>query len=194
MGSVGLQSLITFNQFWLQSHHGVCLSVRHSVWVIVPSLCLCKCLVCLYIHWKQLVGTKVLKQGDTVSYDTEYDERKGKYKAVNCGVTPSTTDDDRNGNNDPHLEVAARRLWDLCEKYWASSYQGKSIVISEMWSSMEDYCKASRCPDIYEVVRDCIWELVRGFDDTEDDEVLTMEEWSVFVRDTVHKHRTEAES
>ena len=59
---------------------------------------------------------------------------------------------------------------------------------------MEDYCKASRCPDIYEVVRDCIWDLVRGFNDTEDDEVMTLEEWSVFVRDTVHKHRTEAES
>ena len=43
----------------------------------------------VYIHWKQLVGTKVLKQEDTVSNDTEHDERKGKCKAVNCIVTPS---------------------------------------------------------------------------------------------------------
>ena len=43
----------------------------------------------VYIHLKQLVCTKVLKQEDTVSCDTEYDERKGKYKAVNCIVSPS---------------------------------------------------------------------------------------------------------
>ena len=96
-----------------------------------------------YTHWKQLVGTKALKQEDTVSHDTENDARRGKYKAVNCCVTPSTANDDRNGNYDPHLEVAARRLWDLCEKFLASSHQGKSVVISEMWSPMEDYCKAS---------------------------------------------------
>ena len=43
----------------------------------------------VYIHWKQLVGTKVLRQGDTVSYDTEYDNSKGMYKAIKCVVTSS---------------------------------------------------------------------------------------------------------
>ena len=43
----------------------------------------------VYTHWKQLIGTKVLKRGDLVSYDTEYDKRKGKYKAANCMVIPS---------------------------------------------------------------------------------------------------------
>ena len=140
------------------------------------------------IHWKQVVGTKVLRQGGTVSDDTENDERKGKYKAVNCIVTRSggggkhvsgdddmsvrgkqladteglrlrntvshdTADDDRNGNYDPHLEVAARRLWDPCGKYWTSSYQGKSSVVTEMWSPVEDFCNASQCQDIFEVVR-----------------------------------------
>ena len=38
-----------------------------------------------------------------------------------------------------------------------------------------------------EWVRRCIWEL--GFNDEEDGEVLTMEEWSELVRDTVRKHR-----
>ena len=32
----------------------------------------------VYIHWKQLVGTKGLRQGDTVSYNTEYDNSKGE--------------------------------------------------------------------------------------------------------------------
>ena len=30
-----------------------------------------------------------LQQGDTVSYDTEYDDRKGKYSAIRCTVTSS---------------------------------------------------------------------------------------------------------
>ena len=126
------------------------------------------------VRGKQLADTEGLRLRSTVSYDT--------------------ADEDRNGNYDPHLEVAARRLWDLCEKYWASSYQGKSSVITEMWSPMEDFCNASQCPYIYDVVRGCIWELVQGFDDTEDDRALTMEEWWVLVRDTVRKYRTEAES
>ena len=54
----------------------------------------------VYIHWKQLIGTKVLKQGDTVSFDTEYDERKGKYNAVNCNVTPSVSGGKHVGGND----------------------------------------------------------------------------------------------
>ena len=36
----------------------------------------------MFIHC-QLVGT------EEVSYDTEYDNRKGKYKAINCTVTPT---------------------------------------------------------------------------------------------------------
>ena len=38
----------------------------------------------VYIHWKQLVGTKVLRQG--VSCNTEYDKSKGRYMAINCTV------------------------------------------------------------------------------------------------------------
>ena len=40
----------------------------------------------MYIHWKQLVGTKVLRQG---SYDTEHDKSKGRQKAIKCAVTSS---------------------------------------------------------------------------------------------------------
>ena len=43
----------------------------------------------VYIHWKQLVGTKVLRLGDTVSYNTEYDKSKEMYKAIKCAVTSS---------------------------------------------------------------------------------------------------------
>ena len=41
----------------------------------------------VFIHCKQLVDTEVLEQGDTVSFDKEYDDRKGKYKASNCTMT-----------------------------------------------------------------------------------------------------------
>ena len=82
---------------------------------------------------KQLADTEGLQLRNTVSYDT--------------------ADEDRIGNYDPHLEVTARRLWDPCEKYWASSYQGKSSVNTEMWSPREDFRNAPQCPGIYEVVR-----------------------------------------
>ena len=41
------------------------------------------------INWKQLVGSKVLSQGDTVSCNTAYDNSKGTYKIINCTVTSS---------------------------------------------------------------------------------------------------------
>ena len=60
---------------------------------------------------------------------------------------------------------------------------------------MEDLCNAPQCPDICEVLRKSIHELVQKvFNHREEDEVLTMEEWSVLVRDTVRKHRLDAES
>ena len=43
----------------------------------------------MFIHGTQLVGTDGLQRGSTVSYDTVYDDRKGKYKAVNCTTIPS---------------------------------------------------------------------------------------------------------
>ena len=94
----------------------------------------------------------------------------------------------------PQLEVAARRLLDLCEKYFASSHHGKSSVITEMWSPTEDFCNAPQCTVLCEVVRRSIHELVQVFNASEEDEVLIMEEWSVLVRDTVRKHGMDAES
>ena len=55
---------------------------------------------CTHTHWKQLIGTKVLKHGDTVSHVTEYDEHKEKYKAVNCIVIPSVGGDKHDGGKD----------------------------------------------------------------------------------------------
>ena len=43
----------------------------------------------VFIHCKQLVDAEVLEQGDTVSFDREHDDRKGKHKASNCTVTSS---------------------------------------------------------------------------------------------------------
>ena len=45
------------------------------------------------------------------------------------------------------------RLWDLCEKYWASSDRGKNRVFDEMWPTMEDLCNAPQCPDSYEMAK-----------------------------------------
>ena len=41
----------------------------------------------VFVHWKQQFETEELQQGDRVSYDTEYDDRKGIYRALNCTVT-----------------------------------------------------------------------------------------------------------
>ena len=41
------------------------------------------------IHCKQLSETEELQEGDTVSYDTEHDDRKGKDRSFNCTVTSS---------------------------------------------------------------------------------------------------------
>ena len=43
----------------------------------------------MYNHWKQLVGTKVSRQGDTVLCNTEYDNSKGRKKAIKSAVTSS---------------------------------------------------------------------------------------------------------
>ena len=180
------------------------------------------------IHWKQLVGTKVLKQEDTVSYDTE---RKGKYKAVNCIVTPSVGDGKHDfvgmttyssGANswstprgcDWETQYRMTRQMTVMEitthngplrqtvvggwrwphvvsgVYGAYSRRGKSGVINEMWSPIEDLCNAPQCLDVHVVVRKCVFELAQAFNDTEEDEALTSEEWLELVRDTVHwNHR-----
>lgn len=41
----------------------------------------------VFIHVKDLVNAEGLEQGDQVTFDTEYDDRKGKYKASNCSST-----------------------------------------------------------------------------------------------------------
>eukprot|EP00448_Togula_jolla_P038297 CAMPEP_0170622588 /NCGR_PEP_ID=MMETSP0224-20130122/29215_1 /TAXON_ID=285029 /ORGANISM="Togula jolla, Strain CCCM 725" /LENGTH=86 /DNA_ID=CAMNT_0010948925 /DNA_START=78 /DNA_END=334 /DNA_ORIENTATION=+ len=38
----------------------------------------------LFIHIRDCVNTDALFIGDAVSYDTEWDDRKGKYKGMNC--------------------------------------------------------------------------------------------------------------
>ena len=43
----------------------------------------------MYIHRTSLVDTEGVQQGDTVSCDMEYDNRKGKCNTVNCTVTSS---------------------------------------------------------------------------------------------------------
>ena len=42
----------------------------------------------VFIHWKEL-AVEGLQQGDTVSYDTEYDDRKGIHRARHCIVISS---------------------------------------------------------------------------------------------------------
>merc|ERR1712216_785350 len=37
-----------------------------------------------FIHVKELNGAESLTIGDTVSFDTKWDDRKGKYQACNC--------------------------------------------------------------------------------------------------------------
>ena len=144
----------------------------------------------VYVHWKHLLGTKVLKQGDTVPYETLNDECKGKCKTANYIVISSVSGGKRDGGND---EMCIWYLWDLWEKYWASSHHGESGVIDDMWSLIEDPCNAPQCPDIYGVVRRCVYELVQAFNDMEEEQTLT-EEWSELVRDTLRKHRMDAES
>ena len=41
----------------------------------------------MFGHCKQLLESEELQQVDTVSYDVHYDDRKVKYKALNCTVT-----------------------------------------------------------------------------------------------------------
>ena len=36
----------------------------------------------LFIHCRQLVDTETLQQGDVVSFDKEYDDRKGKIQGI----------------------------------------------------------------------------------------------------------------
>ena len=37
----------------------------------------------LFVHVTRIVDGKVLQQGDICSFDIEYDDRRGKYRAVN---------------------------------------------------------------------------------------------------------------
>lgn len=41
----------------------------------------------VFIHVNALVNCEGLGQGDAVTFDTEWDDRKGKYKASNCSVS-----------------------------------------------------------------------------------------------------------
>mmetsp|Transcript_3452 Transcript_3452/g.9265 ORF Transcript_3452/g.9265 Transcript_3452/m.9265 type:complete len:134 (+) Transcript_3452:119-520(+) len=43
----------------------------------------------VFVHRLALVGAESLEQGDTVTFDSEYDDRKGKYKAANVAITSS---------------------------------------------------------------------------------------------------------
>mmetsp|Transcript_82770 Transcript_82770/g.250947 ORF Transcript_82770/g.250947 Transcript_82770/m.250947 type:complete len:226 (-) Transcript_82770:223-900(-) len=43
----------------------------------------------VFIHVKDLVNGDGLSQGDLVTFDTEWDDRKGKYKGANCSVKSS---------------------------------------------------------------------------------------------------------
>mmetsp|Transcript_82769 Transcript_82769/g.250945 ORF Transcript_82769/g.250945 Transcript_82769/m.250945 type:complete len:110 (-) Transcript_82769:199-528(-) len=40
----------------------------------------------VFIHVKDLVNGDGLSQGDLVTFDTEWDDRKGKYKGSNCSL------------------------------------------------------------------------------------------------------------
>ena len=40
----------------------------------------------VFIHVKDLVDTEALNQGDEVTFDTEWDDRKQKYKGSNCSL------------------------------------------------------------------------------------------------------------
>merc|ERR1711862_393630 len=40
----------------------------------------------VFIHVKDLVDAEGLSQGDDVLFDTEWDDRKGKYKGSNCSL------------------------------------------------------------------------------------------------------------
>ena len=53
----------------------------------------------------------------------------------------------------------------------------RSAVHLPITARAEDLCNASQCPDpdVYEVVRNCIFELVDAFGSTEDDDQMTME-------------------
>mmetsp|Transcript_8246 Transcript_8246/g.18007 ORF Transcript_8246/g.18007 Transcript_8246/m.18007 type:complete len:115 (-) Transcript_8246:105-449(-) len=41
----------------------------------------------VFIHIKECVDTEALYVGDQVSYDTTWDDRKGKFKGSNCSQT-----------------------------------------------------------------------------------------------------------
>merc|ERR1712127_258264 len=43
----------------------------------------------VFIHIKQCNGAESLNAGDKVSFDNEWDDRKGKYAGANCTVTSS---------------------------------------------------------------------------------------------------------
>merc|ERR1712129_628738 len=40
----------------------------------------------VFIHVKDLMDTEGLSQGDEVTFDTEWDDRKQKYKGSNCSL------------------------------------------------------------------------------------------------------------
>ena len=75
----------------------------------------------MYIHWKQLVGTKVLRQGDTLFDNTEYDKSKGRYKAMKCAVTSSEAE---SKGNDLRAETChLGELWVLLSGQFSSFFQ-----------------------------------------------------------------------
>ena len=41
----------------------------------------------VFVHIKQCNGAESLSEGDTVSFDKQWNDRKGKYNADNCTVT-----------------------------------------------------------------------------------------------------------
>ena len=63
-----------------------------------------------------------------------------------------------------------------------------------MWPIMEDLCNAPQCPDSYEMAKNRVYELLQVFYGIEEDAMLTMEQWSELVRDTLRKYKIEAES
>ena len=67
-------------------------------------------------------------------------------------------------------------------------------LIREMWNPVDKFCRVSRSPTVYDVVRNCIHELVNVLCDDEEEEEQTMEEWVVIVRDTMHMIVAEPES
>ena len=40
----------------------------------------------VFVHRSALVDAEALEQGDQVTFDSEYDDRKGKYRAANVSV------------------------------------------------------------------------------------------------------------